>query len=275
MARDLYTRLNQLDEPTVRSIAEILELRGRHPQQVAIRRAYLDSLGDLRGLSVLDVGCGTGVVARELAARVGPSGQVTGVDPTHVLIDVAERLRAEHGIANASFSVEDGAALPFSDGAFDLAAAITVLCHLPERERVLSEMVRVTRPGGRALIVDGEYAANQIHHPDPETTQKVLAGWRAGSIDDPFLMRRIVGFVRAAGLEPDPPNGYVHVEAGRVDEATSFIWQWAVFAARQALAAGMVSESEAERWIGQLRDLNERSELFGSVTYVSVVARRP
>jgi arsenite methyltransferase len=275
MARDLYTRLNELDDPTVRSIADILELRGRHPQQAAIRRAYLDALGELAGLRVLDVGCGTGVVARDLAGRVGPTGQVTGVDPTRVLIDVAESLRARHEAPNVLFAVEDGAALPFAGGAFDLTAAITVLCHLPERDRVLREMVRVTRPGGRVLIVDGEYAANQLFHPDLETTQKILAGWRAGSIDDPFLMRRIVGLVRAAGLEPEPLQGYVHVEAGQVDESTSFIWQWAMFAARQAVATAMVSESESERWVEQLRELSERSELFGSVTYVSVIASRP
>ena len=274
MARDLYTRLNDLDEATVRSIAEILELRGRHPQQVAIRTAYLDALGDLTGLRVLEVGCGTGVVARDLAARVGPTGHVAGVDPTTVLIDVAERLRAEHGLANASFSVESGTALPFADASFDLAAAITVLCHVPERADVLREMARVTRPGGTVLIVDGEYAANQIHHPDPEITQRILAGWRAGSIDDPFLMRRIVPFVEAAGLEAGSPDGYVHVEAGRVDEATSFIWQWCLYATRTAVAMGTVIENEAEHWLGQLRAMNQRSELFGSVTYVGVAARR-
>jgi len=274
MARDLYTRLNDLDEATVRSIAEILELRGRHPQQAAIRETYLDALGDLTGRRVLEVGCGTGVVARDLAARVGPSGHVTGVDPTRVLIDVAERLRAEHRLANASFAVETGTALPFADGSFDLTAAITVLCHVPERTDVLHEMVRVTRPGGTVLIVDGEYAANQIHHPDTETTHRVLAGWRAGSIDDPNLMRRILSFVEAAGLEAGPPDGYVHVEAGCVDEATSFIWQWCLYATRTAVAMGTVNEGEVERWLGQLRALNERSELFGSVTYVAIVARR-
>ncbi len=275
MARDLYTRLNDLDESTVRSIADILELRGRHPQQAAIRRSYLDALGGLTGFRVLEVGCGTGVVARDLAARVGPSGRVTGVDPTRVLIEVAERLRAEHGLENATFAVENGSALPFADGTFDLTTAITVLCHVPERADVLREIVRVTRPGGTVLIVDGEYAANQVHHPDPETTQRILAGWRAGSIDDPYLMRRIVSFVEAAGLDAGPPYGYVHVEVGRVDEATSFIWQWCLYAVRTAVTTGTVTEAEAERWTEQLRATNERSELFGSVTYVSVVARRP
>jgi ubiquinone/menaquinone biosynthesis C-methylase UbiE len=275
MAHDLYTRLNDLDEATVRGIAEVLEIRGRHPQQVAIRAAYLDALGDVVGQEVLEIGCGTGPVARDLAMRVGPGGHVTGIDPTRVLIDVAERIRAERGIENATFAVADGRSLPYPDASFDLTAAVTVLCHLPEREAVLREMARVTRPGGTVLIVDGEYAANQIQHPDPELTARVIQGWRAGSIDDPYLMRRIVTFVQAAGLEPGAVHAYVHVEAGHVDEATSFIWQWALFASRTAVASRSITQSEADRWVDGLRDLNQRSELYGSVTYVGITARRP
>jgi arsenite methyltransferase len=275
MAQDVYTRLNDLDDATVRGVAEILELRGRHPQQAAIRAAYLDELGDLAGWRALEVGCGTGPVTRELARRVGPAGRVAGVDPTRILIEVAEQLRADQTIANATFTVEDGRSLPFPDAAFDLTCAVTVLCHLPARAEVLREMARVTRTGGTVLIVDGEYAANQFHHPDPATTERIVQGWRAASIDDPYLMRRIVPFVQAAGLEPGAPNGYVHVEAGRVNEQTSFIFQWSLFAARQAVAAKTVSEQEADRWLEQVRELNQRGELFGSVTYVGIVARRP
>jgi ubiquinone/menaquinone biosynthesis C-methylase UbiE len=272
--RDLYSRLHEIDEPTLRSIADILELRGRHPQQAAVRAAYLDRLGDLSGQRVLDVGCGTGVVARELARRVGPSGQVTGVDPTARWIDVAERLRAEQALDNLTFAVEDGAALPFADGTFDLVAAITVLCHLPQRAVVLSEMARVTRPGGTVLLVDGEYAANQIEHPDRELTRRIVDAWHANVVDDPHLMRRIVPMIESAGLQPGAVNGHIHVEAGRVDEATSFIWQWALFVARQAVGAGAIDEDESARWIDRLRTMNQRAELFGSVTYVSVIALR-
>ena len=275
MPQDTYTRLNDLDESTIRSIADILELRGRHPQQAAIRRAYLDSLGSLAGLRALDVGCGTGVVARDIARRVGPGGSVTGVDPAHGLIDTAERIRSEQALDNAAFSVEDGRALSFADASFDLTAAVTVLCHVPERAAVLREMVRVTRPGGTVLVFDGEYAANQIQHPDPDATGRVIAGWHQGAIDDPYLMRRIVPFVQSAGLVVERIDGYLHVEAGQVDEATSFIWRWGQYAVRQALAVGTVDEATAFQWTEQLRDLNQRSELYGSVTYVGVVARKP
>jgi ubiquinone/menaquinone biosynthesis C-methylase UbiE len=120
MADDVYTRLNELDESTLRAIANVLEIRARHPQQIAIRAAYLDALGDIAGQRVLEIGCGTGPVTRELAARVGPGGYVTGTDPTYALIEVAERVGAEQGIENVSFEVQDGRSLPYPDDTFDL-----------------------------------------------------------------------------------------------------------------------------------------------------------
>jgi ubiquinone/menaquinone biosynthesis C-methylase UbiE len=274
MARDLYSRIVELDDATLRTVADVLELRGRHPQQIAIRDGYLSALGDLTGLRVLDVGCGTGVVTRELARRVGPSGRVAGVDPSPVFVETAARLATEHGLTNVGFAVQDGRQLPYPDGSFDLTTAVTVLCHVPERAEVLAEIARVTRPGGVVLIVDGDYASNQIEHPDRALTTRLVDAWRASVVDDPHLMRRIIPLIEAAGLEPGSVNGYVHVEAGNVDEATSFIWQWALFAARQATGAGAITEAEAAGWIEQLGELKQRAELFGSVTYVGVAARR-
>jgi ubiquinone/menaquinone biosynthesis C-methylase UbiE len=275
LTRDLYTRLGELDEPTVRDIADILEVRGRHPQQVDMRAAYLGALGDVSGQRVLEVGCGTGVVGRDIAQRVGRTGSVTGIDPTVAFIEVAERLRIEARLDNAAFSVHDGKSLPFENGSFDLAAAVTVLCHLPERESVLREMVRVTRPGGTVLIVDGEYEANQVEHSDRQMTQRIVDAWHANAIDDPRLMRRIVPFIEAAGLRLASLRGHVHLEAGHVDEATSFIWQWCLFAARLATEAGAIDAVQSEAWVEQLRAMNRRAELFGTVTYVSVIAHRP
>jgi ubiquinone/menaquinone biosynthesis C-methylase UbiE len=274
VARDLYSRIVELDEQTLRTVANVLELRGRHPQQAAIREAYLGTLGDLTGTSVLEVGCGTGVVTRELAQRVGPSGQVTGTDPSPVFVAVARTRAGETSQSNLTFEVQDGRALPYPDGSFDLTAAVTVLCHVPERADVLRELARATKPHGTVLIVDGDYAANQIEHPDRTLTTRVVDAWRASVVDDPHVMRRIVPLLADAGLVPEQINGHVHVETGRVDEETSFIWQWALFASRQAVGAGAIDEAEAARWIADLGEMNRRGTLFGSVTYVSVVARR-
>ena len=275
MARDIYSRLNEIEDAALKNIAFLLERRGSHPQQQAIRQAYLDGLGSLGGLKVLDVGCGTGVVTRELARRVGPNGSVVGSDPTPGLIEVARQLATDEGHPGLIFEVQDGRALPYADASFDLVCAVTVLSHVPAREKVLQEIARVTRPGGRVLIVDGDFAANQLEHPDKDTTAKIVAAWRASTVDDPYLTHCLGPLLEGVGLRPRSVNGHVHIEAGRVDEATSFMWQWVLFAAQQAVNAGAITDAESKTWIEQVRDMNQRNLLFGSITFVSVICDRP
>ena len=100
----------------------------------------LDDLWELADpRSVLDVGCGEGVLTHEWAERLG-DGRVVGID----LED--PKLRAEwaaRGRANLEFRAEEATRLSFSDDEFDLAAAIEVLEHVPEPEATVAEMARV------------------------------------------------------------------------------------------------------------------------------------
>jgi SAM-dependent methyltransferase len=96
--------------------------------------------------SVLDVGCGEGVLTREWAEKLG-DGRVVGID----LDD--PKLRREWDLrrrANLEFRAAEATALTFADDEFDLAAAIEVLEHVPEPEATLAEMARVAR---RRLLV--------------------------------------------------------------------------------------------------------------------------
>ena len=96
--------------------------------------------------SVLDVGCGEGVLTLEWAERLG-DGRIVGID----LDD--EKLRAEWAgrqRPNLEFRAEEATRLPFADGEFDVATAIEVLEHVPEPEATLAEMARVAE---RRLLV--------------------------------------------------------------------------------------------------------------------------
>jgi ubiquinone/menaquinone biosynthesis C-methylase UbiE len=100
------------------------------------------------GERVLDVGCGTGAVARAAVPLVGSSGQVVGSDPSADRIAVAATLPTPDG-ATIEWRQGDATAMPFYDESFDVVLCQQVLHLIPDRAAALSEMRRVLMPGGR------------------------------------------------------------------------------------------------------------------------------
>lgn len=99
------------------------------------------------GQRVLDVGCGTGVAAREAAARVGPSGSVTGVDVNDGMLAVARQRDAR-----IDWRLGRAEALPCRDDEFDAAISQFALMFMEDPDAALVEMARVTRPGGQIAV---------------------------------------------------------------------------------------------------------------------------
>jgi ubiquinone/menaquinone biosynthesis C-methylase UbiE len=95
----------------------------------------------------IDVGTGAGALAIALAPLVR---EVVGVDRVAELLEVAR----ERAPANVSFVEADAEHLPFDDFSFDLAGTLRTLHHVPRPELVVAELARVTRPGGRVLVID-------------------------------------------------------------------------------------------------------------------------
>jgi ubiquinone/menaquinone biosynthesis C-methylase UbiE len=135
MAEDRFAR-------TAERMAELQDARAADlAERVA---AFVQPRGTERAL---DVGCGAGALALALAPVVA---EVVGVDRVAELLEEA-RSRAP---ANATFVEADATRLPFADGAFDLGGTLRTLHHVPRPELVIAELARVTRPGGRVLVVD-------------------------------------------------------------------------------------------------------------------------
>jgi ubiquinone/menaquinone biosynthesis C-methylase UbiE len=111
------------------------------------------------GERVLDIACGTGNAAL-LAAKAGAA--VTGIDLARRLVE-AGRQRATAERLDVDFHVGDAQALPFGDGSFDVAVSVFGIIFVSDARRAFSEVTRVLRPGGRALITawtpDGAIAA--------------------------------------------------------------------------------------------------------------------
>jgi SAM-dependent methyltransferase len=106
-----------------------------------------DAAGIRTGDRVLDVGCGTGVLAREALRRVGREGQVVGLDLNEGMLAVAAR--TEPGV---EWRQGDAASLPFEDASVDVVVSQFALMYFPERAASLREMWRTLAPGGRLAI---------------------------------------------------------------------------------------------------------------------------
>jgi ubiquinone/menaquinone biosynthesis C-methylase UbiE len=107
------------------------------------------------GETVLDVGCGTGTLALEVARRVGKEGRVAGVDPGTQQIARARAKTARRHVP-IDFQIGVIEQLPFPDQTFDVVFSTLVMHHLPAplKRQGLAEIARVLKPGGRLVIAD-------------------------------------------------------------------------------------------------------------------------
>ena len=106
-----------------------------------------DAAGIRTGEKVLDVGCGTGVLAREALGRVGRDGQAVGLDPNEGMLAVAARTEP-----NIEWRQGDAGSLPFEDASFDAVVSQFALMYFPDRAASLREMWRILAPGGRLAV---------------------------------------------------------------------------------------------------------------------------
>jgi len=136
------------------------------------------------GDRVLDVACGTGVLAREAASRVGRDGTVTGLDPNPGMLAVAARLapsiRWREGIAEA---------LPYGDGSFDAVVSQFGLMFFTDRNAALREFVRVLSPGGRIAVAVWESLERSQAYPIEVALLDQIAGSQAAdALRAPFAL---------------------------------------------------------------------------------------
>ncbi len=183
-------------------------------------RRLVDAADVKPGERVLDVACGTGVVARTVADRVGAAGSVVGVDLNATMLAVARRIRPD-----LRWQTGDAGALPFGDGSFDVVLSQAALMFFGDRVAALREMGRVTGETGRVAVqVPGRLAASPgylalaeviARHAGPQARDLLGAYFAVG---EPDLLTRLFD---AAGLRIDRFTSWLG--ATRLDSIDTFL----------------------------------------------------
>lgn len=242
------------------------------PGAAAYKETSFELLDPAPGQRILEVGCGTGDDAREVARRVAPGGAVVAVDSSLAMVEEARR-RGEDDDAELAvrYEVDDALALDAADDDFDGCRVERVLQHLDRPDDAVGELVRVTRPGGRVVVVEPDWETLVVTAPVRDLTRRILHH-SCDMIPGGWMGRKLVPCLRQAGLDD------VRVRVGALsstdyDEADA-VMRLRSFAAR-ARQDGVVQGSEARRWLDSLALLDADGSFFCALTVFVAVGTVP
>lgn len=233
---------------------ERLDLQNRLWSDVAVRSWRRAKLRP--GQRVLDVGCGPGYAACELAHLVGHAGTVVGVDESTGFVAHANQLAAARGLPQLTAQVGDVQALgdAVATDSVDLAYARWVLCFVADPDAVLAGIAAVLRPGAHLVVHDYfAYAsmtlAPRSRHHDLAVAATVRS-WQAGG-GDPDIGGRMPAMLRAHGFELEHVEAHVRVARG---DDTMFAWPdtwWRTFAPK-LVAMGELEQATCDALLDDL-----------------------
>jgi SAM-dependent methyltransferase len=211
------------------------------------------------GDQVLDIGCGIGVQAMEMAKCVGSEGKVYGTDLSAAMIDIAKSSSASSDLP-LEFMVADALQQPFADSAFDCIRTERVLMYIKDTPRAFREFKRLLKPGGRLVVFDVDWDALVIAHADKALTRKIVR-----YVSDSFPNGRIGGelfhFFRQNHFKDIKvkPFSYTGPFLGITKRICEGVLQ-------SGIAQNVFTEAEIAAWWKVLEDDSKANKFFASYT---------
>jgi len=263
---DFHPRFTELEAATVANVAEAMDVRPVDPR----RRPTRDRPPDqtlARGTRILEVGCGTGTIARLLAGdpRVR---EVVAVDPSARLVARARELA--EGLPKVRFDVADGTALSFDSATFDSVVLHRVLSHVPRPEQVLAEAWRGLRRGGALSIFDGDFATLTLGKGEHDPLESCIVAYLQAHVHDPWIVGRLTTLSARSRFVGGRLSSFGHVQMDDTDYVVSIVDRGAA----ALVAEGRIGPSLGEALKTEARRRAHTATLSGHIAYACLMARK-
>jgi SAM-dependent methyltransferase len=226
------------------------------------------------GAEVLSVGCGPGVILRAVA-NLDSSIRAMGIDVSESRLEQAKEKNREN--SRVQFVRGDAQSMEFQSNSFDLVYCRMLLQYLKEKERAVSEMARVCKPGGTVLLqdLDGQLLWHYPENPSVQRTLERVVAALAATGFDPFVGRKLFWLARNAGLTNiDVQAECYHLIAGEADRHILKQWELKLEIARPQLARVLGSEGAADEQSEAFLDYLRRPDTLTYSTVFTVAGKK-
>lgn len=225
------------------------------------KRKSFELMGAREGSKALEVGSGLGFDAVSLSRIVGRSGRVVAMDSSRTMLKAAQEMAKDLGQA-IEFVLADASQMSFQDGCFDGSRIDRTLQHMRQPDKVLAEMVRVTRVGGSIIAYEPDWGTFAIGSRDRQVTRKLVDNW-CDNFKSGWIGRYLYEHFRGLDLADIQiiPSTLVVTDLGLAERVFDLSRN-----ANLAVDLGLVSRSEAKGWLDELREDDIRGAFFCSYT---------
>jgi len=172
MTQNISQGFQKVDQSDTDFLIQFLADANRIPSVLDSFRTQLELLDIREGDHVLDIGCGIGERAAQMAELVGPTGKVAGTDLSETMIAASKQRYGDSG-QPLEFHVADACHQPFADHSFDRIRTERVLMYVADMPAAFSEFRRLLTDGGRLLVVDFAWDSIVFGHADKALTRRV------------------------------------------------------------------------------------------------------
>jgi ubiquinone/menaquinone biosynthesis C-methylase UbiE len=265
---DVFSDITNAPADILEAIVDSLEKRAANPKLQAMLDAYLSEIDLPESAQTIEIGSGTGAVARHLA-RLEQAGRVVGLDPSPVFLAKARELA--QGIDNLIFEEGDGRSLPFDEPEFDLVVLHTLLCHVPEPETVLREAHRVLKPGGALAVFDCDFSTASLSTGDFDPFEAITDVMVDSIVHDRWFVRKMTAHLKSCGFEAGPLRSHAYSEHPEPD----YMFNWIERGVAALIASERLGEEGAAALRAEAARRIEEGRWYGQVSFASVISRKP